>query len=210
MDLGGVIQIIRDRLAFNQNLAQDTILRHMDLIKHTFEQGADELPLPWFNFQPTATVTTVAGERTVDLPTGFVDFDDDFPVTVTVEGHVKMVERLDYHEAAATVTEGAPEAFVLGGGQMLLYPLPDDAYTLTVPCYTRSALYSDVPLTTTDGWTENFPMLLVEETLLSIGKSTRDESVLKMSESGRYRLDYLKKVEGRRHQLKSYRMGGRA
>lgn len=210
MNIGDILQLVRDRLGFNQNINRDILIRHMELVRKQLEHGADEMPLPWFNFNATTEFTTVAGQRHVDLPESFIDFDDDFPLTVQVEGLVKELERVDYYEAAATVGEGMPEAFVLAGTQLLLYPLPDTAYTITVPHYSTGETFIDMPDVRENDWTNNFPMLILEETMLSLAKAVRDEAIIKLSEAPRYRADYIKKVEGRKHQLKSYRMGGRA
>ena len=80
MDKATIISLIRNRMGFNTAMQESVILDHMDLMQASYETGDDSSPLPWFLFNSSATVATVADTRTVALPSAFICFDDDWPL----------------------------------------------------------------------------------------------------------------------------------
>jgi hypothetical protein len=199
-----VVELIRQRVGFNRRMSDTQIFQNMDYVQLLYELGHDNNPLPWFTFQSTATVDTVADTQTVDLPEGFVQFDDAWPLLITsAEGVVYPLQRTPAYDVVALQNEGSqlPKYFEVDAARLLLYPAPDKVYSITIPHYNRLAKLSE---TTDSPWFTHFPLLLVEETVNSIMRSTRDIEGLKMSNVNSFRADYVRRVEGRKHELKNY------
>lgn len=199
-----VIEMVRQRLGFNTRMDETKILNNLDYVQNLYELGHDNMPLAWFLFDATATISTVASQKHVALPDGFIQFDDDWPLYIeTAEGVKEELTREPGYKLSALRNEGEgfPKHFEIDGAQLLLYPTPDDTYTITIPHYAHgTALSQDAD----SPWFDHFPALLIEETCNSIMRSVRDLEGLKMSTVNHLRSDYLRRVEARKHELKSY------
>lgn len=197
-----IIALIRDRLAFNESLNEAIILRHLDVAQARYEQNAGRTPRPWFTLDTTNTVATVADTRTIALPSDFIEFDEEWPLTILDSGGVTYpLERksFDVLVADTDLATAMPTHYAVGDSQLWLYPKPDAVYTINLPYYKRLPQLST---TTTSDWFVEFPMLLVEEAVLSIARSTRDEMAIKLSEVKLFRDDYLVRVEERKQSLR--------
>lgn len=204
-----MIALIRDRLGFNQALDEAIILRHMDMAQAKFENGEENLPRPWFSFDAEYEDQTQTDVRDVKLPEHFVAFHDDFPLRiVTTDGTVTKLYRRIVHQLIPYENDsGIPTHFDVQGDAILFFPKPDAAYTLHIPHYCRLDKLSD---DADSVWFTEFPSLILEETLVSLCTSTRDETGLKFA-LARLRMAqdaYLRRVEERMHVLQEYVMGG--
>jgi len=208
MDRADIVNLIRDRLGFNQGLDEAVILRHMDLAQKKYENGEENLPRPWFTFDETYEDQTQASIRTIELPETFVAFNDQFPLLISYEGVWKRLYRRPVDKLVVYENEtGFPTHYDVQGQSLFMYPLPDAAYDVNIPHYCRlDALSTDADSV----WFEEFPSLILEETLVSLCKSTRDEMGLKIAVSalGYERDGYMRRVEERMHVMQDYIMGG--
>ena len=207
MSRSAVIDLIRDALGFNTALSEAIILRHMDLVQHNYERGSDMRPLPWFLFDPEETVTTVASQRNVTLPTGFIDFDEDWPLTIfTTDGEEKELQRLRRSVFSSNLDEtGFPTAFDTDYSSLYLWKKPDAVYTINVPCYKESTALSTI---TTGSWFTELKALLIEEVAFSIAKAMGDKNFLSKTDINQKRADYITLSEAKKHTLTQYKMGG--
>lgn len=198
-----VIELIRQRLGFNRRLSEENILANMDYVQKLYELGHDSMPLPWFTFTATSAVNTVAGQNYVLLPDGFIQFNDDWLVTVTVDGVVyDMCREEQYSVGGLQNNEPArPQYFAIDATKMYLYPTPNDVYEINIPHY---SLLAELSATPDSIWFAQFPILIAEETAHNIMLSTRDTEGLKLSKVHELRADYLRRIEAREHELKSY------
>ncbi len=204
-----IVQIIRDRLGFNQSLELATIYRHMDAVQRKFELGEDDVPAPWFCFDTTCQLKTRTNRRDVALPETFTTLDDDWPLSIEKSSTVtKALTRVPYYDLVSDIdSTGFPQYYALEGEALHLFPLPDSIYNINFPHHkTLEALSTDADSI----WFKEFPNLLIEETVSSIASSTRDHDALKMSRIVETRSAYIRRVESRKHTLQSYRMGNDA
>lgn len=200
-----IVSMIRQRLGFNQSFNEAHILLNMTYVQQTYELGHDRMPLPFFCFDGAAQIFSIPGQRNVPLPSGFIQLDDDWPITIEdKEGKIKPLDREPIYDLVALMQEedGFPKYFEIDGDQVYLFPKPNDTYTIHFPHYAQTQALKD---TTQSEWFTQFPNLLIEETTNSIMRSTRDLEGLKLSNVNAFRADYIARVEARMHVLKSYR-----
>lgn len=202
-----IVSLIRDRLAFHLSLDVNIIYRHMDLMQSNFEFGNDRLPIPWFIFDTTETVSTVAAQRTVDVPNDFIAFDDNWPlIIVNADGVDKPLTKKTAAELAPMLDQsGFPKYYAFDGERLHLYPKPDAVYTIRLYHYSASTAFS---ASATNKWFDEFPNLIIEEAVFSLARSIRDEGALKLVDVKGQRDKYLVRCEAQQHALMSYVVGG--
>lgn len=206
MDRSEVINIARMRLGFNSNLLEAYFTQTLDFVQELYEGSEGRMPLPWFLFDGTYTVPTVASVRTVAAPDDFLAFDENWkPTLVYGTGEFELVRRTQAELAPFYADNGRPKYYAFDGLLFHLYGLPDQVYTIKIPCYRRSAKLSE---TEDSLWFKFFPTLMVEELVYHMAMSTRDEMALKTSKVSQERDAYRVRVEAMKHQLMSYMMGG--
>lgn len=201
-----IVALIRDRLGMHTTLDEGLINRHMDLVQDKLESGTDRYPLPWFLFNETVAGETVADSNIVPLPSEFLSFDDDWPVrALNSEGKYIPLCREQYYiliEEYKDADPGFPEKYAWAGNSLVLFPTPDDVYTLDIPCYTYSTV-GKLSLATdgdTPKWFDYFAHLIVTGTALSIANAIRDEAAVRdLTVAWERELDsYRVQVEARR------------
>ena len=203
-----VIDIIRDNLGFNTGLSETVILRHIDRVQTRYETADGRLPMAWFLLNTTATVDTVADQRTIDVPAGFLDLSEKWPLTIKdAEGTDHPLTREDYDLLQADLgLEGFPTHYAFDGKVVHLFPKPDAVYTINFPHYARGSALSTV---TTADWYTEFPSLIIAETFLSIAKSSRDKDGIKIAmEDVTVERDlYRTAVVAKEHSLQELKLG---
>jgi hypothetical protein len=129
--------------SINQGLAE-----LVDLVGDVFQD----------HFLTTATVNTVAGTQTVNLPASFYDLRA-LDREVSTEQHVPM-RRIQLLQATRYGGRGVPRAYMLHGGTapgtIRLFPIPDAVYTLRVtfdPLFTELSADADT-FDFRNGWEE--------------------------------------------------------
>lgn len=201
-----IIALARMRLGFNNALLQSYFTQSLDAVQQMYETSEGRFPLPWFLFDSTATVAVVGAVRTVNVPTGYLGFDERWVPTLvngTLEYEIQHKMQRDLAPFVAEI--GRPTYFAFDGLKMHLYAMPDKAYTLKVPCYKSSAVLS---ASETSAWYTYFPNLILEELIVMLARSTRDEGAIKMSTVSREQDNYRIRCEAMKHQLMDYVMGG--
>lgn len=208
MDRAAFISLVRDRLGFNQSLDEAVILRHLDMAQAKYENGEEILVRPWFLTDATYEDQTQAGIRGVELPEGFISFLDNMPLMIKVEDVWTRLYRRPIDKLAGYENEtGTPTHYDVQGTEVLFYPLPDAAYDLKIPHVARLTALSTV---TESVWLDEFPVLLLEEVLVSIFKSTRDADGLKIAEQSLMvaKDAYMRRTAEREHLMQDYIFGG--
>lgn len=202
-----IVALVRDALGFYDNLSTDIIYRHMNRVQEKYEYGHDQLPIPWFLFDDDATAVTVAGQRYAELPDGFINFDENWPLTIlTSDSVTKPLDRRGMYDLVAdTDLSGFPEYYELSGNVINLFPKPDAVYTINIPCYVAGTALGS---TTSSEWYVQLADLLIEETAFSIAKAKRDKGFMQTSDINQKRVNYITRVEARMHTLKQYQVGG--
>lgn len=189
-----IITLIKHKLGFRMNYDDAIIFAHLDLVQTTYEQVSRERPLPWFLFNATYTAATVADTRTIALPTDFLEFDDDWPLRITnADNEVKDLPRTTDYNIGETgqSSEGFPTCFTMDATTIRLYPLPDAAYTVTIPHYARSTKWSE---TESSDWFTEFPHLVIAETAYSVLASNRDIEGMQLIDLKMPRENYFTRV----------------
>jgi hypothetical protein len=200
----------------------------MDMFQAVYETGAEGgYPIPWFCFDDTNVVVASNGVRTTAVPTDFIDFDDEWPLTITdANGKVWPMQRRDYDylirthlydSDGTTLLSGMPVFWSWANDTFHWFPIPDANYNINVPCYKKTVQLSTVNSVTTPTppWFKYFPRLIATEVALSIAMSTRDQGAVQMCMSvlqdrpGQIglRTSYRNKVEGMRMRLREILIG---
>jgi len=117
---------------------RETCLKQMTVIQQNLEGMAQ---LPWFLISEEATTVTTPGERRILLPQDFIREVEEQPLTLDLvdetEDDVK-IHRFGYDEAFhefGTAASGKPFVYTIRGFYILLFPVPDDIYTLRLSGY---------------------------------------------------------------------------
>lgn len=87
-----------------------------------------------------ATLTTVAAQNYVDLPTGFLGFKGSVYVDVDPKATLEQTSLEDLNFRYPSSTQGLPVVYAIAGDRIYLGPSPDDAYNLPVIYKTFSDL----------------------------------------------------------------------
>lgn len=191
-----IMEMIRQKLGFNDAFDGTSIKRHMDMVQIRYEQGVDGIcPPPWFLFDPESTAALVAHDRTVVLPEGFIEFDEDWPLQLWNDDDVvtAVLERRPYDELirtqyfaadGTTILEGPPQFWDINADLIHLFPQPAEVTTLNIPCYKSSTQLSTVNSSTIPQpkWYTVFGPLIIAETALSICRANRDFDGIRLCE----------------------------
>lgn len=207
MTRADVIRLVRDLLGYNEVLNEALILRTMDLVQSRYENGHDMAPLPWFNLVVDQELNTVADQRIVPLPDGFVSFAEEWkPYLVTSDGTTYPLARRDGSILTSIRDEiGRPSYYETDNVNLYMYPLPDDIYSIYVTYY---ATGTPLSTTTSSPWFTFFPSLIAEETAYRLARNARDSAFLQISEVRSERANYVTKVEEQKNIVKQIRVGG--
>lgn len=98
---------------------------------------------------PSATRSTVAGQRDYDLDITFLTVD---AVHILVDGKYKKLKNIDRTSREQPLTsvfseQGTPDYFDFDGNSIFLHPAPEKAYTMKV-FFSRAITYFDITDTT--------------------------------------------------------------
>jgi hypothetical protein len=99
--------------------------------------------LPWFLEDNSVTVTTVADQDWIAAPARFLrEIEEDEPwFTDADDGRRFLVKREPTQIQRANDPDSTdyPQVYAVRGDNTILFgPIPDDAYTITFPCYRKS------------------------------------------------------------------------
>ncbi len=169
--------IIANRLG--QRTGLDTqILAEMALAQIRLE-GGDHLP--WFLSYFDTSLVTVAGTKTVALPTGFIRIVDEGGLwLVDSDGKDKYLTKDDYDALRvddALDETGEPKYYAISGSNVYLFPTPDGAYPLKAHYYKKDA----APAADVENlWLAHAADLLIAETGIPIARFLRDAEAVQL------------------------------
>lgn len=94
---------------------------------------------PWWFTEVRATTSTTDGDEYVELPDNFEDL---YSLTININNNTYPLLQRTFYEMdeqfiASNLYKGRPTDFSIFDEQIRLYPIPDDAYTLTL-AYSKS------------------------------------------------------------------------
>lgn len=113
-----------------------------------------------------ATASTVDGEEFVALPSNFRDMDS-LKITVGTNSYTLTEQSYTTLEAwASSANEGQPTDYAIYGEQIRLYPIPNDAYTLTMSYYKE--LDELTATNSGNAWTNDGQLLIRSTTLQTL------------------------------------------
>lgn len=174
-------------LGFRTDLA-DTCVTQLILAQDRLERSAI---LPWFLLSEDSTITTLASEPRIVIPSDFLrECEDDALWRYNPEAEsgeeqwTKLVkDDLDYLREVYPDT-GKPTHYALSGGYFWLLPTPDDIYTIRQRYFAKGAsLATDIE----NSWLKYAPELLIGEAGLPLAASLRDADAA--TEFGRKRTE---------------------
>lgn len=141
--------------------------------------------LPKFLLQEDQTLTLTAGVSYVALPSGFLRVYEENRPHYTPDGEETPVylEQKLFSEARAAYVDsedGGPQVYVIRKDTLLVYPVPDDDYTLTWDYYKAAALLtSDIE----NEWLANEPDWLIGEAGWRLAMDVRDQTAVQVFDS---------------------------
>lgn len=168
------VALVKQVLGFSTNL-DSTIVTNMIWQQTMLELSPTK---PWFLLSDPATLTVTSGDPLVSLPADFLMEHDDYGLayldeTVTPNVAYELAKdsydvlRVNYREEPS----GPPQAYAALNTKFHLFPLPDDAYTLTWRYWAKDdELTSNIE----NLWLEYCPSLLIGKTGVVIAQSKRD------------------------------------
>lgn len=170
--------------------------------------------LPWFLKKEISSVTTVADEERLLVPTDFLrEFEEDAlyyydgTAAASEQWTVLFKESLDFLRGNYSGS-GKPEGYALDGKYFRLFPTPDvSTYTIKMIYY-----YADSLLTTNieNQWLLYAPRLIIGKAGMDIGAAIGDKRGMDLSQK-MYNdaFDVFERdQEARRHVGRRYTMGG--
>lgn len=188
-------------------------LSEMVLAQQTALEGGDQLF--WFLITEDATAVTEVDERRVELPSDFIrEVDEEKPLLYVPSDDTDEIQLIKkaYDEALShygSTAEGPPEVYALRGDYLMIFPKPDDVYTLKFPgYYARQTVVSDTG--TENAWTINAPDLLLAETGVVVATQhlqNPDKATLFLAQVARARERLVKLETAREEANRNRRMG---
>lgn len=159
--------LVRDDLSSDTNasLTDDTISYY---VKSVIKKYTDSERL-WF-LQEIGTFSTVASTRSYSLSTNFSDFVDDKSAKITDTNYDYKLEKRNYDFMETnypdTYFTGRPDFYALQGDNIVLGPVPDQAYTITLTYFKElPELSAD---SDTNDWTTTCERLIRFKTIADI------------------------------------------
>jgi len=158
---------IRNKLGYNTGLTESYITTAIDNAQDLLEQ---EPELPWFLETEISSISTVADEERIPVPSDYIRSIPDNPLwyfntsgsgAPWIEIVKESMGTLRAWQAGQIETEreGAPQAYALQGKYFRLFPTPDAVYTIKHIYYK-----TDDKMTTgaeTNEWATEAPYMLI-------------------------------------------------
>lgn len=175
MNLNACLDLILARVGrAGSTSLRPTALAELALLQAEYEESPTA---PWFLLQAKELVL-VPGQSAYTPPAGFLRFDDSESYVSCAQGQASLP--VEIVSAARIVAEGSaatgvPLALGVTSTEMLVYPVPDAAYVLTI-----YAVYSDSPpvdAATENLWAKHAPSVLVSKCAFRLAKNTLHDDV---------------------------------
>ena len=173
-----VIDLIKMRLGNRTDADIDTrITAELDAAQYELERFGTFTP--WFLLSETASYSTVALESRVPIPADMLQeyeegalFYDDLPLVKHDQDY--LAERFK------DALPGAPRAYALSGDYFVLYPVPDDIYTLSMKYYQEEPVPSSLAASGENAWLRNAADWLLAKTGMNVARFIKDPEALQM------------------------------
>jgi hypothetical protein len=175
------VAIIHQQLGFRSDLSSQ-IVTHMKLAQQQLELEPNK---PWFLTSETLTTTTNLNDARVSIPSNMLEEYDNgalFYVPSDGDDAGKLIElkkdELDvlaknFKDYTADPVVGAyPQAYALRGSYFVLFPTPDDYYTLKIVIYKQDTILTS---NVENNWLKYAPLVLIGKTLKMIATAPRDQ-----------------------------------
>lgn len=180
------LDLVMERLVRTDASLRTSLLREMNnLIHNRLEQG---LFIPWFLLQDDTSAELVPDQETVNLPAGFLRFDDDAEIggvwvqdtTITTPDQWLPLTRQSYNAMKvkfSTYAPATPSRYDVLTSKLYFRPIPDVALSIRIMAYFADSDVEDAATTTL--WLTNAADLIIAETAL-VGASiyTRDANLV--------------------------------
>lgn len=174
---------MRRKLAFNNSLSTTVLTDALGDAQVSLES---EPELPFFLQTEISSITTVAGEERVPLPTDFLTIEEDDALWLFDSAADKKWKELPKHDLDAlrrkyaSTDNAEPEAYALSNLYFRMFPTPDDVYTLKMVYMARAeALVTDIE----NDWLKHFPFLLISLAIKEVVEGTRDQTAYQWAQA---------------------------
>lgn len=169
-----VVSIIQEKLGFRSDL-NTNILAKMNEAMRLLEKGRT---LPKFLIEEDVPLTTVANQRYISLPAGFIKVDDDgHPNIEFTDGtgliYLKQGPWPQLRQIFQSTEAGIPRAFTLRKTQIWFHPVPVDAYDLVWSYYKHD---NDITGAAENNWLRELPYLIAGKAGLSMAQNLNSNS----------------------------------
>lgn len=173
------IIIMQQQLGFRSDQADNCVI----YLKLAQQQLELEPIKPWFLVSESLTALTTATEDRIGVPPTMLEEYDDaalfyVPDEGDDEGKNLDLRKDEYDVLVANYRDtaaGEPKSYALRGGYFILFPTPDDAYTIKIVIYAQDdILNSNIE----NKWLKYAPLLLIGKALQYIPSALRDSVAL--------------------------------
>lgn len=152
------------------------ILVALQQIQDSEEQGVS---LPWFLLSEDQTLTTVADQNYIALPSGFIrETETEGPHYLSSANVPTFLSKGDYgrlYQLYAASDPGAPKAYAIRESRIYFFPTPDAVYTLYWDFWAHDDAITGVG---ENAWLANFPDLLIGGATRRLAGPIRDRSAM--------------------------------
>lgn len=171
------VSLMKKLLGFRRNL-DDECVTALKAAQTTLEAGPTK---PWFLLTERATIATRSGEQRVRVPdTMLVEADNLHLYYIpddTEEAPVKLTKNAydTLREAYGEEEPGDPETYALVGNYFMIFPEPDDDYTLEMRVFAQDeVLDSNIE----NKWLKYVPYALIGKAGILVASMVRDKDAL--------------------------------
>ena len=200
------ISRVQQGLGFRTDL-ESAIISALKEAQRELEIGST---LPWFIVEKDASVVTVAASSAIAFPTGFLRLvEDEGPYYTDVSEGLRYLQLRPYDESVryySSYDAGAPRALTVRSNQFAVFPVPDDAYTITLSYYKAAdVLDSDIE----NAWLANFPDLLLNRAGMLVAADLEHSVAYAKFEDkyDRWKAKYFSEIAWREEQNMPRQMG---
>ena len=210
MDRDTAVERVQETLGFTTAHTTKIISRLQDA-QVDLEKG---MTLPWFLRTEISSISTVAAEERVKLPSDFLRQWEEDPLwyyNADAEETADVWKALIKEELETLRNDlpgtGSPQAYSLDDSYFRIFPTPDAAYVLKMIYYKADAL-----LTTNveNLWLEHFPWLLIGIAGAPLAAGLRDKEAVSVFAAleAKHHAKMVVDTEARIHAGRRYVMGG--
>jgi hypothetical protein len=174
-----IVAMLKSRLGNRTESDIDTrIDSELDAAQEDLEHNG--VFVPWFLLSETATYTTTIGEQRVPLP---ADFLQEYDEGALFYDGTPLKAKYDYDalvQVYKTAQAGPPEAYALVNGYFIVFPVPDNAYELSMKYYYSDTVPSSVASGSANQWMKHAAGWLLARAGKMLARYIKDAEVAAM------------------------------